>query len=54
MIVFDLDDTLIDTSGAVVPFKMKLCLERLKQLGLELSDFSTAYQRLLEMNSRSL
>lgn len=54
MIVFDLDDTLIDTSGAVVPFKMKFCLEHLRKLGLSVSDFGAAYKRLMEINAVSL
>ena len=54
MIIFDLDDTLIDTSGAVTPYKMKRCLEILCDLGLKISDFSKGYAELLEINRLSL
>ena len=54
LIIFDLDDTLIDTSGAIVPFKLKLCLERLKELGLRYDDFEAAYERLLALNAAAL
>jgi FMN phosphatase YigB (HAD superfamily) len=52
LIIFDLDDTLIDTSGCVTPFKMKECLERLIALGVCVPDFSAAYGELLEKNRR--
>lgn len=54
MIIFDLDDTLIDTSGYVTPFKMRECLEALTALGVRIPDFPTAYKELLERNRRSL
>lgn len=50
MIIFDLDDTLIDTSGAVTPFKMKQCLEWMARSGLAVGDFESAYQDLLAHN----
>lgn len=52
MIIFDLDDTLIDTSGSVTPFKMKECLRRLSEAGLPIADFGKAYAELLDLNSR--
>jgi len=54
LIVFDLDDTLIDTSGAVTPFKMQECLKKCIAVGLPIVDFSSAYQELLSMNRNSL
>jgi FMN phosphatase YigB (HAD superfamily) len=54
LIIFDLDDTLIDTSGGVTPFKMKECLKRLVQEGLSVSDFDQAYSELLAANAKSL
>ncbi|MBX9744525.1 MAG: HAD hydrolase-like protein [Chlamydiales bacterium] len=54
LIIFDLDDTLIDTTGSVIPFKMKLCLERLVELGLKVSSFERAYQELMAINAVSL
>lgn len=54
LIIFDLDDTLIDTSGSVTPFKMKECLKRLAKEGLSIPDFEQAYAELLAINSKSL
>lgn len=53
MIIFDLDDTLIDTTGAVTPFKMKQCLERLKSRGLDIGAFNRAFDELMAINSVS-
>ena len=53
MIIFDLDDTLIDTSGAVTPFKLKECLKRLIAGGVPISDLSEAHRQLLELNAKS-
>jgi len=54
LIIFDLDDTLIDTSGCVTPFKMKLCLEELTTMGVKLPPFESAYEELLSVNKASL
>ncbi len=54
MIIFDLDDTLIDTSGTITPFKLKECLERLVEEGLEVGDFSQAYRELVDLNRKNL
>ena len=51
MIIFDLDDTLIDTSGSVTPLKMGLCLKQLEQLGLSLGHH--AYEELMAINAGS-
>jgi putative hydrolase of the HAD superfamily len=48
LIIFDLDDTLIDTSGFITPFKMKECFQKLRETGLPLS--TSAYNELLEKN----
>lgn len=50
LIIFDLDDTLIDTSGVVTPFKMKECLQALSSSGVIFPDFSLALNDLLERN----
>lgn len=51
MIVFDLDDTLIDTSGSVTPFKLKLIFEMAWQKnGLPKS----AEAELIQLNQESL
>jgi putative hydrolase of the HAD superfamily len=49
LIIFDLDDTLIDTSGAITPFKLKECLDYLVSMGLKVG----SYQELSEMNEKS-
>lgn len=54
LIIFDLDDTLIDTSGSVTPFKMKACLEKLVQEGLSVDCFDKAYAELLALNASAL
>lgn len=54
LIIFDLDDTLIDTSGFVTPFKMKECLECLIASGVRVPHFPTAYADLLDRNKRAL
>jgi putative hydrolase of the HAD superfamily len=54
LIIFDLDDTLIDTSGGVSPYKFKICVEALLEAGLPAPSFQEAYQRLLEINSTAL
>lgn len=54
LIIFDLDDTLIDTSGAVTPFKLKECLKYFIAEGLSVSDFDSAYAELLAINAKSL
>jgi putative hydrolase of the HAD superfamily len=53
LIIFDLDDTLLDTSGAVTPFKMRECLKRLIEDGAKIQDFEQAYADLMELNNTS-
>ncbi|MBS0624969.1 MAG: HAD family hydrolase [Verrucomicrobia bacterium] len=53
MIIFDLDDTLIDTSGAITPYKMKLCLQKLQEEGLSIGPFHEAYRELMQIDSGS-
>ena len=54
LIIFDLDDTLIDTSGSTIPVKLKLALKAMLNAGLNVNDFKGAYVRLLEFNESSL
>lgn len=54
LIIFDLDDTLIDTSGVVTPFKMKECLQQLEQSGVKFPDSTIALNDLLERNRTAL
>ena len=50
MIIFDFDDTLIDTSGAITPFKLKECLDYLVSCGLKVD--GSAHQELLALNEK--
>ncbi len=54
LIIFDLDDTLIDTSGCVTPFKMKECVRTLMDEGVNLPVFSKAYEELVQLNKEAL
>lgn len=54
MIIFDLDDTLIDTSGCITPFKLRAVLRRWMDEGLVVGDLEKAYRELLEINGKSL
>ncbi len=54
LIIFDLDDTLIDTSGFVTPFKLKESLKKLVHGGLCVSNFEEAYLQLLQMDRQML
>ncbi len=51
LIIFDLDDTLIDTSGAITPFKLQECLNLLLASGVSLPE--NALEQLLHRNSKA-
>jgi putative hydrolase of the HAD superfamily len=50
LIIFDLDDTLIDTSGSIVPFRLDFALQRMIKAGLSILDFDQALSRLKAMD----
>lgn len=52
-IIFDLDDTLIETSGFITPFKLERALGRMVEEGLELESFPKALDLLLELDRKS-
>lgn len=52
LIIFDLDDTLIDTSGVITPFKLKECLASLIGSGVQVPE--DAYAELLKENQTQL
>lgn len=54
MIIFDLDDTLIDTSGYVTPFQMKRALKYLVEAGMNVENEDVAYRELLSCNQKAL
>lgn len=55
LIIFDLDDTLIDTSGSITPVKLELALMKMQKDGLQLKAFSEALELLkrLDMTAES-
>ncbi|MBS3116998.1 HAD family hydrolase [Candidatus Woesearchaeota archaeon] len=50
LIIFDLDDTLIDTFGCSQPVKFRLALKKMIQAGLKVTSFDAAFQQLMEIN----
>jgi FMN phosphatase YigB (HAD superfamily) len=50
LIIFDLDDTLIDTTGCITPIKLENALQRMVEKGLALQDFSAALEQLLRID----
>lgn len=44
LIIFDLDDTLIDTSGCITPFQLEKCLSRMIEAGLIVGPFEEALE----------
>lgn len=54
LIIFDLDDTLIDTSGSLVPERLKIAFERMVGSGLALSNPKEELKKLLQINKRSI
>ncbi|NQV91493.1 HAD family hydrolase [Candidatus Woesearchaeota archaeon] len=50
LIVFDLDDTLIDSWNTSIPIKLKIALQEMIKAGLKVENEETAFQRLLKLN----
>jgi putative hydrolase of the HAD superfamily len=53
LIIFDLDDTLVDTSACVTPVKLEQALCKVQEQGFHLGDFFAALQDLLQMNEKA-
>jgi putative hydrolase of the HAD superfamily len=53
LIIFDLDDTLIDTSGCITYFKLESALNAMAQEGLRIPDFHEALELLRRLNGAS-
>ncbi|MBS3904311.1 MAG: HAD family hydrolase [Simkania sp.] len=49
-IIFDLDDTLIDSSGSIIPFQLKRALKLAVRVELPMEDFSSLFSELMEVN----
>ena len=53
LIIFDLDDTLIDTSGSIVPYKLYKALQAMMNHGLMIDHFPRALEMLKMIDSYS-
>lgn len=53
LIIFDLDDTLIDTSGSVTPIMLGLALKKMIKQGLNVPDFATARFQLWVLDRKT-
>jgi len=54
LIIFDLDDTLIDTTHYATPIKLRLTLQAMINAGLQISSEEEAYRSLVEIDQNSL
>jgi putative hydrolase of the HAD superfamily len=50
LIIFDLDDTLIDTSGYLIPLQLRRALDALVSSGVVLDDYQRAFLSLLRLD----
>lgn len=50
LIIFDLDDTLVETSKCLTPFRLRQALQAMIEAGLEVDSFERALSHLLEVN----
>lgn len=50
LIIFDLDDTLIETSKCLTPSRLQDALKKMMRAGLQVDSFEKALQLLLEIN----
>lgn len=53
LIIFDLDDTLVDTSGSIIPYKLRQALKVMMDHGLVLPDFGAALAMITSIDARS-
>lgn len=54
LIIFDLDDTLVDTWSATFPASLDGCIDAMVKSGLDLKDKSKGVKRLAEINENSI
>ncbi len=50
LIIFDLDDTLIETSQCLTPFRLERALRKMIALGMQIDSFERALHFLVEIN----
>jgi FMN phosphatase YigB (HAD superfamily) len=53
LIIFDLDDTLIDTTGSILPHRLRKALQVMMEEGLVIEDFEAALSMMTTINARS-
>ncbi len=53
LIIFDLDDTLIDTTGSITPIQLEKALHQMMEAGLEVGSFEEALKVLKRMDFSS-
>lgn len=53
LIIFDLDDTLIDTTGSITPYMLELALTKMRRAGLEVGDPEEALATLKRLDGSS-
>lgn len=51
LIIFDLDDTLIDTTGSITPVKLEQALVKMMEAGLEIGNFEEALDILKRLDT---
>lgn len=51
LIIFDLDDTLIDTTGSITPVKLEQALAKMVEAGLEVGNFDEALDILKRLDT---
>jgi len=54
LIIFDLDDTLIDTTNSLTPFFLKKALKSMIRNGLEVKDELLAYKKIIQIDKTSI
>lgn len=54
LIIFDLDDTLIDTSGSIFPGILKNVLREIESDGFSIKNFNRSYEELLRLNTHHM
>ncbi len=50
LIIFDLDDTLVDTSGCITPFQLRAAFDKMIEQGLQVPDPEKALDLLLKID----
>jgi putative hydrolase of the HAD superfamily len=54
LIVFDLDDTIIDTSGSVTPYKLRECLKFLKRRNIQIGSLERSFREMQSLDQRCI